>query len=79
MSRVAKKAARHFRKVAKLQTMGQAGRAELRRMRDVWYDTDGRASPGEYFNPTGKRMVKGSDAKSVRIQRATNAKARQGL
>ncbi len=79
MSRVAKKAARHFKKVAKLQTMGQAGRAELKRMRDVWYDTDSAVTAGEFHNPKGKRMVKGSDAKALRIQSAHNAKARQGI
>jgi len=58
MSRVAKKAEAHFAKVARLQKKGAAGRAELKRMRDVWYPTDKPVSAGNYFNPNGKQPVK---------------------
>lgn len=58
MSRVAKKAAKHFRKVAKLQGEGAKGRAELKRMRDVWYSTDKPTTAGNYYNPNGKQPVK---------------------
>lgn len=59
MSRVAKKAAAHFSKVARLQAKGAAGRAELKRMRDVWYNTDKPTTAGEYYNPnSAKRPVR---------------------
>jgi hypothetical protein len=58
MSRVAKKATAHFRKVAVLQKKGAAGRAELKRMRDVWYPTDKPVKAGDFYNPTGKCPVK---------------------
>lgn len=82
MSRVAKKAAKYFRKVATLQAMGQDGRAELKRMRDVrdYRDHNGtKPSPGELWNPNGKRLVKGKGNKAKSIQSAINAIARQGL
>lgn len=58
MSRVAKKAKAHFAKVARLQAKGAAGRAELKRMRDVWYSTDKPVTAGDYYNPHGKAPVK---------------------
>lgn len=78
MSRVARKAGAHFRKVAKLQAMGAAGRAELRRMREVWYDTDKAVSPGAMFNPEGKQFVRGSEGKARNIQRGHTARNNQG-
>lgn len=75
MSRVAKKAAKHFTKVAKLQTMGAAGRAELRKMREVYYDTDPfHPSVGAAWNPEGKKKARGSSAKCDRINSAHRAK-----
>lgn len=62
MSRVAKKAAKHFRTVARLQSMtGDAAvgaRAELRKMREVRYSTDKPAGAGQYMNPTGKQFAR---------------------
>ena len=58
MSRVAKKAKAHFAKVARLQAKGAAGRAELKRMRDVWYPTDKPTAAGNYFNPDNKQPVR---------------------
>lgn len=65
-------------KVANLIEEGAAGRAELKRMRDVWYDTDGRAMPGQYFNPKGKAHVVGRDQKARNILRGHNARQSQG-
>jgi len=82
MSRVAKKAARYFRKVATLQAMGQDGRDELRRMRDVrdYRDSTGtKPSPGELWNPNGKRLAKGTGNKAKSIRSTIDAIARQGL
>ena len=79
MSRAVKRAKAHFRKVAELQAKGPAGRAELKRMREIWFDTDAPTKAGEYFNPTGKRLVKGSDSKARRIHSAHQTKARQGM
>ena len=65
-------------KVATLQSEGASGRAELKRMRDVWYDTDKRATPGQYFNPKGKAHVVGRDQKARNILRGHNARKSQG-
>jgi hypothetical protein len=53
-------------------------RAELRKMRDVYYDTDAEAGPGEYFNPSGLRRVRGSDGKHRRIMSGQRARQMQG-
>lgn len=79
MSKVAKKAAKYFSKVADLQSKKGAeavgARKELKRMRDVWYDTDGKPSAGAAWNPTGKRSARGSSAKCDRINSGLRAKA----
>lgn len=79
MSRVAKRAAKHFAKIAKLQSKkgeeGIAARKELNRMRDSYYDTDPfYPSAGAAWNPKGKKLAKGSSAKCDRINSAHNAK-----
>lgn len=79
MSRVAKKAAKHFAKVALLQSKkgeeGVAARKELKRMRDVHYDTDPfYPSAGAAWNPKGKKVARGSSAKCDRINSAHRAK-----
>lgn len=80
MSRVAKRAAKHFSKVSTLRSMGPAGTKELKKMRDVYYDTDPFfPSAGAAWNPEGKRLCRGSSAKCDRINKAHNAKKRQGV
>lgn len=65
-------------KVAALIAEGQPGRAELKRMRDVWYDTDKQAKPGQLWNPTGKNSARGSDSKARKILTGHNARKAQG-
>ena len=51
----------HFTKVARLQAENTVtSRRELKRMRDVMYDTEpSRPSPGQGWNPDGKRHTRG--------------------
>lgn len=65
-------------KIATLIAEGQPGRAELKRMRDVWYDTDKRASPGQLWNPKGKNSARGSSTKAKNILTGHNARQSQG-
>lgn len=83
MSRVAKKAAGKFAKIATLSKVkgpeAVSARAELKRMRDVWYSTDAKPSAGTAWNPKGKQHAKGSEGKARNIQRGHNARKSQGL
>lgn len=58
MSRVAKKASKHFAKIQRLTAMGVAGNKERKKMRDVWYSTDGQPTAGQAWNPDGKQHVR---------------------
>lgn len=81
MSRAAKRAKRYFSKVQELQSATGAAavgaRKELKRMRDVWYNTDKRTTAGEYWNPDGKRLAKGSSGKHKRIMSGQSARNNQ--
>lgn len=84
MSRVAKKAAAHFRKVATLQaTKGAAAvsaRAELRRMRDVHYSTDQyHPSAGAAWQPEGGNMARGAQGRTKKLLSGHNAREKQGM
>lgn len=84
MSRVAKKAAKHFRKVYELQSKKGAeavtARAELRRMREVYYSTDQfHPSAGAAWQPDGSRLARGSQGRAKKLLSGWNAKQKQGL
>lgn len=84
MSRVAKKAKAYFSKVAKLRAAkgeaGVAARQELKRMRDVYYDTDAyHPSAGAAWQPSGAKHARGSEGKARNIQRGFTARKQQGM
>lgn len=62
-------------KIQRLTKMGVAGNKERKKMRDVYYDTDGRPSAGAAWNPQGKLLTRGSSAKCDRINSGLRAKA----
>lgn len=70
----------HFTKVARLQAENSvSSRRELKRMREVVYDTDPTPSPGKSWNPEGKQFVKGSSNKHATLMSAHNARQKQGV
>jgi hypothetical protein len=84
MSKVAKQAARHFKKVAELQAVkgpeAVGARAELRKMREVYYSTDEYyPSAGAAWQPDGSRQARGSQGRAKKLLSGHNAKAKQGL
>ena len=84
MSRVAKKAAKHFKLVQKLQAVkgpeAVTARRALRDMRDVWYSTDQyHPTAGAAFQPDGSNRARGSTGRSTKLLSGWNAKQRQGL
>jgi hypothetical protein len=84
MSRVARQAAKHFKKVAALQAVKGPGavtaRRELKRMRDVWYSTDQyHPIPGAAWQPDGSRLARGSQGRAKKLLSGYNAIQKQGL
>lgn len=84
MSRVAKKAERHFKKVATLQQAKGAeavtARRELKRMRDVYYSTDQfHPSAGAAWQPDGSRQARGAQGRAKKLLSGWNAKQKQGM
>uniref|UniRef100_A0AAU6W1L1 Uncharacterized protein n=3 Tax=unclassified bacterial viruses TaxID=12333 RepID=A0AAU6W1L1_9VIRU len=84
MSRVAKKATKHFNLVAQLQAVkGPAAvtaRRKLREMRDVYYTTDEYLpSAGAAWQPEGGNKARGSTGRAKKLQSGYDAKQRQGL
>lgn len=65
-------------KVRKLQAEGTPdARRQLKKMRDVMYDTDPAApSAGLAWNPDGREYMRGSSAKCDRINSGYNAKGK---
>ncbi len=72
------KLAKREDKTAALRKLGPAGTPELKRMRDVRYSTDKAPTAGKYWNPEGKRHVKGSEGKARNILRGFTARKKQG-
>ncbi|QPP21171.1 hypothetical protein AIIMSPaA1_046 [Pseudomonas phage AIIMS-Pa-A1] len=65
-------------KVAELIAINDSSaRAELRKMRDVYYSTDKATTPGHYFNPKGKHFARGSEGKARNILKGHNARKSQ--
>lgn len=84
MSRVAKKAAAHFKLVATLQAVKGAAavtaRRKLREMRDVHYSTDQyHPSAGAAWQPDGSRLARGSQGRAKKLLSGYTAKQKQGL
>ena len=77
MSRAAKAAAKHFTTVQRLRSMGPAGTAELKKMREVLDTRDlnhSKVTPGAAWNPEGKRKARGSSFKCDRINKTLKLK-----
>lgn len=84
MSRVAKKAQKHFDTVAKLQAVkGPAAvtaRRKLREMRDVYYTTDQYLpTAGAAWQPEGGNRARGSTGRAKKLQSGYDAKQKQGM
>ena len=70
-------------KVADLQSKkgseAVSARAELRRMRDVWYATDPSPSATGYFLKEGAKPARGSTGKAKKALSGWKAKQQQGM
>lgn len=83
--RLLSEASGKFGLIAELNKQVDAGgpeavtaRRRLREMKDVRYFVDKETSPGELFQPEGKRLARGSSGKADRILRGHNARKSQG-